>query len=405
MKPNLYKREETYWIDVTVNGQRIRQSLKTKDWKEAQHRGKELVKDAICQKLAPAFQEFAKLSLPLASERYLDSRKIEISNGTWKKEKQLFVQLLKFFGNKKVQYITVEDVLSYREWRAKNGAGTAIINMEVGVLSRVLKRAKRWQLFESDVRPLKGKHSIGRAMKPEEKSELLRIAAVRPEWQVTKCAAIIALNTTMRGCELKSLKWEDVNLIEKMITVRKSKTDAGLRAIPINAAAMAAFMELFHRAEKFKGTEPQHYVFAACEHGDIDPTIPMASWRTSWRALTRAISCPKCGLLQNPDEQCNNAECKANLKGVKSVTAGLRFHDLRHHAITELAESQTSEQTILSIAGHVSRRMLEHYSHVRIEAKRNALDALAPSAKENGTNCGTSQDSEQGAPEDRVASC
>jgi hypothetical protein len=31
----------------------------------------------------------------------------------------------------------------------------------------------------------------------------------------------------------------------------------------------------------------------------------------------------------------------------------------------------------MSIAGHVSQRMLSHYSHVRIEAKRQALDALA----------------------------
>jgi hypothetical protein len=62
---------------------------------------------------------------------------------------------------------------------------------------------------------------------------------------------------------------------------------------------------------------------------------------------------------------------------VKSTTAGLRFHDLRHHAITELAESQTSDQTIMSIAGHVSPKMLAHYSHVRLGAKRTALDALS----------------------------
>jgi hypothetical protein len=63
-------------------------------------------------------------------------------------------------------------------------------------------------------------------------------------------------------------------------------------------------------------------------------------------------------------------------------TAGLRVHDLRHHAITELAESQTTDQTIMSIAGHVSPKMLahSHYSHVRLEAKRNALEAIAKPA-------------------------
>ena len=80
-----------------------------------------------------------------------------------------------------------------------------------------------------------------------------------------------------------------------------------------------------------------------------DPTKPISTWRTAWRRLTR----------------------EAGLKG-------LRFHDLRHHAITELAESdEVSEQTIMAIAGHVSPRMLRHYSHVRQEAKRKALDALS----------------------------
>ena len=38
----------------------------------------------------------------------------------------------------------------------------------------------------------------------------------------------------------------------------------------------------------------------------------------------------------------------------------------------------------MSIAGHVSQRMLAHYSHVRIEAKRKALDALAVGVKPVG---------------------
>jgi len=55
----------------------------------------------------------------------------------------------------------------------------------------------------------------------------------------------------------------------------------------------------------------------------------------------------------------------------------LRFHDLRHTCITKLAESQASEQTLMAISGHVSRRMIEHYSLIRMEAKRTALDAIA----------------------------
>jgi hypothetical protein len=41
------------------------------------------------------------------------------------------------------------------------------------------------------------------------------------------------------------------------------------------------------------------------------------------------------------------------------------------------AESQASERTIMAIAGHVSPKMLNHYSHVRMQTKRQALDALS----------------------------
>jgi integrase len=63
-------------------------------------------------------------------------------------------------------------------------------------------------------------------------------------------------------------------------------------------------------------------------------------------------------------------------RALKDATLGIRFHDLRHTCITKLAEGQASEQTLMSIAGHLSRNMLEHYSHIRMAAKRTALDAI-----------------------------
>jgi len=56
---------------------------------------------------------------------------------------------------------------------------------------------------------------------------------------------------------------------------------------------------------------------------------------------------------------------------------GLRFHDLRHSAITKLAESGASDQTIMSLAGHLDRKMLEHYSHIRNAAKRKAVESIS----------------------------
>jgi hypothetical protein len=85
------------------------------------------------------------------------------------------------------------------------------------------------------------------------------------------------------------------------------------------------------------------------------------------------------------------------MRGIKNPLARLRFHDLRHTAITKLAESQASDQTVMSIAGHVSRQMLEHYSHIRMAAKRSALDSIAtPLPKPDGGKLpGSSRDVHQ----------
>jgi hypothetical protein len=112
------------------------------------------------------------------------------------------------------------------------------------------------------------------------------------------------------------------------------------------------------RAKLLKATEANHFLFPAFRYkhtkesnvagsGFYDPTKPMVSWRSGWRTLTQ----------------------KAGLKG-------LRFHDLRHHSIKKLAEAGVAEQTLMSIAGHVTKSMLEHYSHIRLTAKRAAVDAL-----------------------------
>ena len=237
--------------------------------------------------------------------------------------------------------------------------------MKVGCLSRILKRAKRWHLLAEEIKPLPERHDIGRALTPAQKENLLKTASSRPEWQIAYLAMTIALNTTMRACEIRGPKWRDIDSIDSVIEVRKSKTQAGARLIPLNNDALGAILSLRRNVKRLLGDlpSPDWYIFPHAEgNSEPDPTRPMSSWRTAWRSLTR-----KAGL------------------------AGFRFHDLRHHAITELAESSTSEQTIMSIAGHVSARMLAHYSHVRLQAKRVAVLALCNTEGRSVTSQSTSQ--------------
>jgi integrase len=173
-------------------------------------------------------------------------------------------------------------------------------------------------------------------------------------------AAIVSAHTSMRGCELKSLRLQDVDLISGTVTIRRSgtKTNAGARLIPLNENATWALTRLLERARALKATEPEHYLFPTFvfrrtkdgknhKGSGYDPTRPQVSWRTGWQNLTE----------------------KAGMKG-------LRFHDLRHHCITKLAEAGIADQTLMAIAGHVSKEMLDHYSHVRLEARRKAVAVL-----------------------------
>jgi integrase len=383
----LYKRGTTWHTDFTVNGQRFRQSLETSDWREAQSKEKELIAQASAGKLAPSSQQFSKLNVNDAIERYLEDRAAHVQPRSKRSESDHAKPLREYFGSLSIARIDADSILAYIRQRKTKGLSNTTVNMEIGILRRILKRAKRWHFVEDEIPHLPERRDIGRALRPEEKLHLLKSAQSKPEWETAYLASVLALNTTMRGCEIKQLRWRDIDLMDRSLTIRRSKTLAGERVIPLNVNAYNAIMRLRERAQKLFGADlqPDWYVFPRAEgYSKPDPTKPMSGWRSAWRSFTRAIRCPACGELQNPSKVCSNAKCGTDIEKVKSSIAGLRFHDLRHHAITELAESQASDRTIMSIAGHVSQRMLAHYSHVRIEAKRKALDALAVGVKVAG---------------------
>jgi len=384
----LKKRGKTWHTHFFVDGERFRQSLETSDWREAQRKERVLIAEAKAGKLAATKDDFARLPFRDAAERFLADRIPHLAARSIQTERERAKPINARMGEAPVWRVTVEQVRSYIRERNAAGRSNATINRELDVIRGVLKRAKRWHHFAEEIHPLPVRQNVGRALIYEEKVKLLKRASARPEWQNVALAARLALNTTMRGCEIKGLRWSDVDMIGRALTVKRSKTEAGERVIPLNSDAWEVILALYRRSQGLGGFEPSHFLFPAIKpdpkakkQGDgqkgkekIDPTRAVKSWRTAWRRLTRAIQCPECGLLQDAAVTCSG--CKADTKDVKSPFLGFRFHDLRHQAITELAESKASDQTIMGIAGHVSKKMLQHYSHVRIDAKRNALDAL-----------------------------
>jgi integrase len=133
---------------------------------------------------------------------------------------------------------------------------------------------------------------------------------------------------------LNGLQRCDADLFARALTIRKSKSAAGERVVPLTDVAVSALGRLRRRAEGFAAVETSHYVFAAFvpkftisgkkvidyNVTAFDPTQHVKSWRTAWRTLTRKAGLP-----------------------------GFRFHDLRHCAITQLAENGTSDSTIMGL--------------------------------------------------------
>src|SRR5580700_11050193 len=223
----LFRRNKTWWTDFSVNGQRFRQSLDTKDWREAEAEEKRRIAMAETGRLTPTSQKFARVAFSKAADRYIAEGRTRWAERTLQTERERSRPLTAYFGTTEVRKITAESIRAYMAMRKADGISNRTINRERDFLRGVLKMAKRWQLIADEVRPLPGGENVGRALLAEEKLKLLKTAASKPEWNVARLAMILAVNTTMRGCELRALRWRDVDFLERTVTVRRSKTEAG----------------------------------------------------------------------------------------------------------------------------------------------------------------------------------
>src|SRR5215469_16844742 len=305
------------------------------------------------RKLPPLFS--------IAAEDWLKTRS-GIAPATERSYKLAISNLKAVFGKQLLCDISAQDLAAYQTRRKREEVSNRTVNLELGVLRSILRRHRVWEAIAADVDFLKENPSPGRALTVEEETSLLD-AASKSRCRSLYPVVMLAINTGMRASEIRGLKWVQVDFLAKSLTVGKSKTAAGTgRVIPLNSRAVAV---LSHWRGFFAGVEPEHYVFPHEKYGlagndrkrcayEIFPTEPMHRWKVAWESARRAA----------------NVSC--------------RFHDLRHTFISRLAESQASDSTVMALAGHVSRAMMERYSHIRMEAKRKAVDTLSGTDFEPG---------------------
>ena len=129
-----------------------------------------------------------------------------------------------------------------------------------------------------------------------------------------------AIETGMRMGEILSLTWRNVDLAHRIATLPDTKT-GDARQVPLSTAAIAAISSL-----------PRHFsdgrVFWTWQRGD--------SRENAWR---RAVK----------------------LAGLED----LRFHDLRHEAVSRFFELGLNPMEVASISGHKTLQMLKRYTHLR----------------------------------------
>jgi integrase len=242
--------------------------------------------------------------------------------------------------------LTEERIKAYIRQRQSQKASGRTINMEIGELSRAI--GQPWSLLWPKVRKLEKRKDIAKALATDEQTRLLDFLETSRSANLRSLIPTLLL-TGMRSGETKSLTWAQIDLIDRTITVGRAKTSNGTgRVIPINeelAQILGAHRNWF--IERFGEPEPDDCLFPWGSPEPSDPTRHVIDLKRAWTELR------------------------------KQAKVRCRLHDLRHTFATGLAERGVPEGTMLALMGHMSRAMLERYSHIRMAAKRQAVSGIS----------------------------
>jgi integrase len=352
-----FQRGKIWWYEFHFRGARIRESSYSPVREIAKRKERERRRD-----LELGQAGLKRITGPMNVTRAVDAflehnepqwepRTLGIHENSWK-------HLLPHFGKLLLEDISPHHISRYQSARKKEGASNRTINIEVGLLRMVMIKHRRWHNISPDIRMLREREDIGRALPPDEQLRILT-AAQQSASRSLHLAVLLSIHSGMRIQELRLLRWRQVDFLKKEIRIGKSKTGEGEgRVIPLSATAFAALKEW---RGHFPEAKPDHFVFPSEKYGlhgkkgtfggvvkvyQYDLTRPTGGWKTAWKTCRR----------------------KANVS--------CRWHDMRHTFISRMGENKVADQTLMAITGHLSRKTLERYSHARMESKRAAVKTL-----------------------------
>jgi integrase len=352
----VFKRGRVWWYEFIFAGRRVRESAKTSRKTVAieaeRNRRLELEKTLAgipAEKRENRINSVADVIKKYKVRYELDHRgrqqSILFSKGR-------LAHVNRLLGAALLPDLSEDAIRGYIKTRLAEGASGRTMNMEVGELSRAIGRP--WSALWPKVRKQEERKDVGRALSPEEEQRLLQAASKKKRWNLAATIIRALLLTGMRSGELTGATWGQVDFERRVLTVGRAKTSAGTgRQIPMNRDLCALLsMHAAWFSGRFGEAKPEYYLFPFGKPWPADPSRPTTTLKTVWGSIR--------------DE----------------AKVFCRLHDLRHTALTKMAEAGVPESTMLALAGHMSRAMLERYSHIRMAAKREAVETLSLSGKQ-----------------------
>ena len=128
---------------------------------------------------------------------------------------------------------------------------------------------------------------------------------------------------------------------------------------------------------------------------DTDPSKPIGEIKEAWEAAKRRTRrhCPQCsdGILTDKPKPAAGYVCDACHWETSELPAGLiavRFHDLRHTAVSRMIAARIPLPIIAKIVGWSAgtmAKMAARYGHFGIEEMRGAVEAMSAAPAQNGS--------------------
>lgn len=270
----------------------------------------------------------------------------------------------KHLHNKRLDKVTAWDIESWRTKRHKEGLSATTSNRYIGTLKAMFNRAVEWEIIDKNpIAKVKKQKSDSRAiiryLSSDEEDRLRaalrsrdrRLAKSNPfyaEGKFVRLEAILGgypdhihpmilllMNTGMRRGEMFNLRWQDVDLVNKKITVVGNTSKTGqTRYIPLNEEAFNV-LSIWQRQ-----TKRQSGLVFVGKHGKRFTNIDKA-----WKVLRRV----------------------AKLED-------FRLHDLRHHFASRLVSAGVDLNSVRELLGHSDIKMTLRYAHL---APAHLSDAVA----------------------------